>query len=132
MSQDTGVFENASFAGAQGRYPVINAPALDTTDLSAVAAWHILQGFLGGLPQIDSSITSKDFSLWTESYGGHYGPGKLPSSSKNYMLTSLLAFYNYFYDQNQLIANGTTQGIQLNFNTLGIGNGIIDEYTQAP
>lgn len=31
-----------------------------------------------------------------------------------------------------MIANGTTQGIQLNFNTLGVGNGIISEYVQAP
>lgn len=38
----TGVYENASFAGAQGRYPIINATALDTTDLAAVAAWHVL------------------------------------------------------------------------------------------
>lgn len=95
---------------------MINASALDTTDLSAVAAWHVLQGFLGALPQLDATITSKEFNLWTESYGGHYGP----------------AFFNYFYQQNQMIANGTSQGIQLNFNTLGIGNGIIDEYTQAP
>ncbi|PQE12758.1 carboxypeptidase S1 protein [Rutstroemia sp. NJR-2017a BBW] len=112
----TGVFENASFAGAQGRYPVINATALDTTDLSAVAAWHVLQGFLGGLPQLDSKIKSREFNLWTESYGGHYGP----------------AFFNYFYEQNQAIANGSIDGIQLNFNTLGVGNGIIDEYIQAP
>jgi hypothetical protein len=50
------------------------------------------------------------------SYGGHYGP----------------AFYNYFYDQNKLISNGTIDGIELNFNSLGIINGIIDEYIQAP
>jgi len=61
-----GDFENSSFAGAQGRYPVINATALDTTELSAVAAWHVLQGFLGGLPQLDSEIKSKEFNLWTE------------------------------------------------------------------
>lgn len=42
------------------------------------------------------------------------------------------AFYNYFYEQNQLIENGTTQGIQLNFNSLGVGNGIISEAVQAP
>lgn len=64
----TGVFENASFAGPQGRYPVINATALDTTDLAAVAAWHVLQGFLGGLGELDANITSKDFNLWTERY----------------------------------------------------------------
>ncbi|KAL2072604.1 hypothetical protein VTL71DRAFT_11947 [Oculimacula yallundae] len=111
-----GTYQNSSVNGVQGRYPVINASALDTTDLSAVAAWHVLQGFLGGLPQLDSNITSKEFNLWTESYGGHYGP----------------AFFNYFYEQNQMIANGSSQGLQLNFNTLGVINGIIDEETQAP
>lgn len=75
INQFTGAFENASFAGPQGRYPVINATALDTTDLAAVAAWHVLQGFLGGLPQLDGGISSREFNLWTESYGGHYGPG---------------------------------------------------------
>ncbi|PBP19593.1 putative carboxypeptidase S1 [Diplocarpon rosae] len=112
----TGVFQDSSVDGVQGRYPVINASSLSTTDLSAVAAWHILQGFLGALPQLDPKIKSKEFNLWTESYGGHYGP----------------AFFNYFYEQNQMIANGSSQGIQLSFNTLGVGNGLIDEYTQAP
>ncbi|TGO41671.1 hypothetical protein BHYA_0018g00430 [Botrytis hyacinthi] len=119
LNPSTSVYENSSFAGAQGRYPIINATALDTTDLSAVAAWHVLQGFLGGLPQLDPAVnltTKKEFNLWTESYGGHYGP----------------AFYKYFYDRNQEIANGTIAGIQLDFNTLGVGNGIIDEYIQAP
>ncbi|CAL3962341.1 unnamed protein product [Diplocarpon coronariae] len=112
----TGVYEDSSFDGVRGRYPVINASALSTTDLSAVAAWHVLQGFLGALPQLDPEITSKEFNLWTESYGGHYGP----------------AFFNHFMEQNQMIANGSSQGIQLNFNSLGIINGIIDAYTQVP
>ncbi|TGO46751.1 hypothetical protein BOTNAR_0567g00050 [Botryotinia narcissicola] len=119
LNPSTGVYENSSFARAQGRYPIINATALDTTDLSAVAAWHVLQGFLGGLPQLDPAVnltTKKEFNLWTESYGGHYGP----------------AFYKYFYDRNQEIANSTIPGIQLDFKTLGVGNGIIDEYIQAP
>jgi len=30
-----------------------------------------------------------------------------------------------------LILNGTIPGVGLNFNTLGIGNGIIDEYIQS-
>ncbi|KNG81454.1 carboxypeptidase S1 [Aspergillus nomiae NRRL 13137] len=89
---------------------------VDTTNLAAEAAWEILQGFLGGLPKLDSRIKSKDFSLWTESYGGHYGP----------------AFFNHFYEQNERIANGTIDGVQLNFNSLGIINGIIDEAIQAP
>ncbi len=66
MFSVNGDFENSSFVAAQGRYPVINATALDTTELSAVAAWHVLQGFLGGLLQLDSEIKSKEFNLWTE------------------------------------------------------------------
>lgn len=112
----TQVTENASYAGVAGRYPVIDATAIDTTELAAVAAWHVLQGFLGALPQLDSPITSKVFNLATESYGGHYGP----------------AFYDYFYEQNKLIANGTTAGVELNFNSLTVINGIINEYIQAP
>ncbi|KAI9839537.1 MAG: hypothetical protein M1819_002163 [Sarea resinae] len=112
----TGDFQNASIAGVDGRYPLINATLLDTTDLSAVATYHALQGILGGLTQLDSNITTRSFNLWTESYGGHYGP----------------AFYDYFYQENLKIANGTAKGIHLDFHSLGIGNGIIDEVTQAP
>jgi carboxypeptidase C (cathepsin A) len=50
------------------------------------------------------------------SYGGHYGP----------------AFYNYFYKQNQAIKNGSTKGVQLQMDTLGVINGIVDEEIQAP
>jgi hypothetical protein len=41
------------------------------------------------------------------SYGGHYGPG----------------FYNYFYQQNEAIKNGTVKGVELHMDTLGIING---------
>ncbi|KAL8842123.1 MAG: hypothetical protein Q9176_002815 [Flavoplaca citrina] len=113
----TGETENSTF-GVSGRWPIINASELDTSDLSAIATWHVLQGFLANLPQLDSKIGSgtKQFNLWTESYGGHYGP----------------AFFNYFYEQNEIIRNGTTNGTELIFDTLGIGNGIFDLYTQAP
>ncbi|OQE14441.1 hypothetical protein PENFLA_c038G03991 [Penicillium flavigenum] len=111
----TGSYEDPSYAGIDGRYPVINATAIDTTVLAAKATWEVLQGFLGGLPKLDSKIKSKSFNLWTESYGGHYGP----------------AFFDHFYEENLKIASGTQDGIQLDFNTLGIINGIIDEGIQA-
>ena len=69
----TGAFLNASDAPVTGRWPVVDAEQLDTTDLAARAAYHILQGFYSALPALDSEVTSKDFNLWTESYGGHYG-----------------------------------------------------------
>jgi carboxypeptidase C (cathepsin A) len=88
----------------------------NTTEMAAVGAWLVLQGLLTNLPTMDPKIKIKDFNLWTESYGGHYGP----------------PFFSYFKDQSAAIANGSTEGIQLTMTTLGIGNGIIDEDIQIP
>jgi len=112
----SGVFVNASVAPPNGRYAVGDVKDLDTTDKAAVAAYQVLQAFYSALPLLDSEVKSKEFNLWTESYGGHYGP----------------AFYNYFSEQNAMIASGKANGTQLIMNTLGIGNGIIDEAIQAP
>ena len=65
----TGEQENSTY-GITGEYPVINATELSTTDLAAVATWHVLQGFLSALPQLDGKVANKTFNLWTESYGG--------------------------------------------------------------
>ncbi|KAF7713331.1 Carboxypeptidase [Penicillium ucsense] len=112
----TGVFEDAEFGGVSGRYPVINATMIDTTVLAAEATWEVLQGFLSGLGKLDPNVKSKSFNLWTESYGGHYGP----------------AFYDHFMKENEKIASGCNEGVEIEFNTLGIINGIIDEGIQAP
>jgi len=37
-------------------------------------------------------------------------------------LTDGPVFYDYFYGQNQAIANGSTNGYELNFNTLGVSH----------
>lgn len=50
-------------------YAVINASAISTTKLAAIAAWEVLQGFYAALPQLDADIKSREFNLWTESYG---------------------------------------------------------------
>ncbi|KAI7482758.1 peptidase S10, serine carboxypeptidase [Hortaea werneckii] len=115
----TGGFLNASQANVTGRYPTLEPEeggSIDTTDLAAMAAWETIQGLLSGLPQLAADVgTEKVFNLWTESYGGHYGP----------------AFYHYFYEQNEKIKNATMPGYRLRMDTLGIGNGIIDEAIQA-
>ncbi|OJD20220.1 hypothetical protein ACJ73_08447, partial [Blastomyces percursus] len=117
MNNITGGIEPEAVAGAQGRFAVAcDYPMIDTTDKAAVMVWDMLQGFYSALPQLDSKIKSRNFNLWTESYGGHYGP----------------SFLKYFREQNQLIANGATDGIQLEFNTLGIINGWIDFEIQFP
>ncbi|KAF9700088.1 hypothetical protein EKO04_001423 [Ascochyta lentis] len=110
---------NSSKWPATGRWPLsepLNTGTIDTTDLAAVATWHVLQALLNTVPKFDTKIgTPQEFNLFTESYGGHYGP----------------AFFNYFYDQNLKIQNGSMPGYPLNFNSLGIINGIIDESVQA-
>lgn len=61
---------NASYGPPDGRWPSQNNTKIDTTDLAAIAAWEIVQGFLAGLPQLASNVTSRQFNLATESYGG--------------------------------------------------------------
>ncbi|KAH8722788.1 Alpha/Beta hydrolase protein [Phaeosphaeriaceae sp. PMI808] len=118
LSQPVGVgfsYETTN-TDSKGRYSLVDSDTANTTEAAAVGAWHILQAFLDLSPQLDPDITNFTFNLWTESYGGHYGPG----------------FYNYFYQQNQAIRNGSVKGVELQMDTLGIINGIIDEQIQAP
>ncbi|KAF2208241.1 hypothetical protein CERZMDRAFT_71048 [Cercospora zeae-maydis SCOH1-5] len=120
----TGTFLNTSEIGdlqpldTIGNYPIldpIREGEIDTTDLAAVGAWHILQGFLDAFPSFNTKASKpKNFNLWTESYGGHYGP----------------AFFRYFSEQNDKIGNGSLPGYHLNFRSLGLINAIISEKIQ--
>lgn len=69
-NENSGLVENSTQATPNGRYPVINATEIDTTELAAMAAWEVIQGFYGGISQLDSNVSSKVFNLATESYGG--------------------------------------------------------------
>jgi|SRR5690242_8879662 len=97
-----------------GRYSLVDPDKANTTEAAAVGAWHILQAFLELSPQLDADIKNLTFNLWTESYGGHYGPG----------------FYNYFHQQNEAIRNGSAQGVQLHMDTLGIIGGVINQQSK--
>ena len=111
----SGAFLNETQAPPTGRWPITDAE-IDTTQLAAIAGWEIIQAFYANLPSLDPEATSKVFNLWTESYGGHYGP----------------AFFNYFQEQNAAIGNGTANGTHLEINTLGLINAIISERIQGP
>ncbi|KAF2162027.1 hypothetical protein M409DRAFT_69273 [Zasmidium cellare ATCC 36951] len=95
---------------ATGRYSIIDPTKLDTSKLAAVACWELLQGFYGALSQFDKQVASTDFSLWAESFGGHWGP----------------AFASYFYEQNQKLTS-TSPGRKLNFKSFGIGLKLIND-----
>lgn len=84
---------------------------VNSTRHAAVALWHFAQTWFEEFPFYRPA--DEQISLFTESYGGHYGP----------------RFVSYFLEQNELIANGTISGPgvhYLHMNTLGIVNGCID------
>ncbi|EJD46926.1 alpha/beta-hydrolase [Auricularia subglabra TFB-10046 SS5] len=82
---------------------------------AAEAVYQMLQLFFAD-PTF-SKYKTDSFALWTESYGGHYGP----------------AFSHYFQQQNALVESGQTAGlVKINLNVLGIGNGLTDPLNQYP
>ncbi|KAI1912101.1 hypothetical protein LOZ61_003451 [Ophidiomyces ophidiicola] len=92
--------------------------AANGTMNAARSLWHFAQVWFQEFPEYKPN--DDRVSIWTESYGGRYGP----------------AFTSFFQEQNQKIKNGTikekgdTHVIHLD--TLGIINGCVDFLTQAP
>lgn len=73
-----------------------------STVTAAEYVWAFLQNFYAAFPTYES----RDFALFTESYGGHYGP----------------EFASYFLSQNEAIDAGTISGEKINLVALGINN----------
>lgn len=81
-----------------------------STVTAAPYVWNLLQAFLAAYPQ----YKSREFGLFTESYGGHYGP----------------QFAAHFQAQNDKIAKGSLSGEPIKLVALGINNGWIDPELQ--
>ncbi|KAL5085367.1 hypothetical protein Trisim1_010592 [Trichoderma cf. simile WF8] len=79
---------------------------VNTTFASAPPVWTFLQAFFTNFPQYES----RDFGIFTESYGGHFGP----------------RISEYIQSQNADIASGKIQGQMINLVALGINNGYYD------
>ncbi len=98
-----------------GTFPsqLLSSSANETTN-AARALWHFAQVWFQTFP--DYKPNDNRISIWTESYGGHYGP----------------AFANFFQEQNERISIGTFEegAHYLHLDTLGIVNGLIDEVVQ--
>ncbi|KAK3688901.1 Alpha/Beta hydrolase protein [Podospora appendiculata] len=84
-----------------------------TSSMAAIAMWQFMQVWMQEFPEYES--TDK-FSIWSESYGGHYGP----------------IFAEFFERQNDLIAAGNiaSPAVQLHIETVGVINGLFDVETQ--
>ncbi|KAI0263017.1 serine carboxypeptidase [Gloeopeniophorella convolvens] len=85
-----------------------------TSEEAASDVWKFLQIWFAD--SRFSKYASREFAIWTESYGGHYGP----------------TFAAYFLQQNAGIANGTVQGLPINLKVLGVGDGLTDPISQYP
>ncbi|KAG5722929.1 Carboxypeptidase S1 [Termitomyces sp. T112] len=85
-----------------------------TSQEAAADVWSFLQIFFKDTRF--SKFLANDLAIWTESYGGHYGP----------------TFAAYFLSQNEAIDAGTLLGSKLNLKVLGIGNGLTDPLNQYP
>ena len=87
----------------------------NSTSHAATALWHFAQTWFEEFPFYKPH--NERVSIWTESYGGKYGP----------------VFSKFFQTQNEKISNGTIRGPgvhYINLDTLGIVNGCIDSLAQ--
>jgi carboxypeptidase C (cathepsin A) len=95
----------------------LNSSANGTTN-AARALWHFAQVWFQTFP--DYKPNDDRISIWTESYGGRYGP----------------AFTSFFEEQNMKIENSTWtekgETYFIHLDTLGIINGCIDLQIQEP
>jgi carboxypeptidase C (cathepsin A) len=81
-----------------------------STVTAAPYVWTFLQAFYAQFPAYES----RDFGIFTESYGGHYGP----------------EFASYIESQNTKIAAGSVTGENISLVALGINNGWYDAKIQ--
>lgn len=99
----------------------------NTTEIAAHAIWHMLQGFLGVFPQYSSGVGAAKYAnsstavyvnLFTESYGGKYGP----------------AFASIWEKDNVAHSNrsvNSTKNIDVHLGSLGIMQGCVDDLVQG-
>ncbi|KAF9890986.1 hypothetical protein FE257_005243 [Aspergillus nanangensis] len=102
-----------------GTFPSLNQSAsANTTQNAARALWHFAQTWFSEFPEYKPH--DNRVSIWTESYGGRYGP----------------SFTAFFQEQNEKIADGTLDtdldAHYIHLDTLGIINGCVDLLVQSP
>ncbi|KAI9699981.1 MAG: hypothetical protein M1836_002515 [Candelina mexicana] len=116
-----------AYSFLNGTFSSNNASATtNTTQISAMAVWHMLQGFLGAFPQYNPGVSPNGtrigavgVNLFAESYGGKYGP----------------TFAYTWEQQNMRRLNGSIPSnstLEIQLRSVGIMQGCIDDLIQAP
>ncbi|KAK8064528.1 carboxypeptidase S1 [Apiospora phragmitis] len=83
---------------------------VNSTVTAAPYVWNLLQAFYANFPEYEC----RDLGIFTESYGGHYGP----------------EFAHYIQTQNAAIDSGEVTGDKLALKAVGINNGWFDSTIQ--
>ncbi|KAI1642073.1 putative carboxypeptidase S1 [Daldinia loculata] len=83
---------------------------VNSTKAAAPLVWNLLQAFYDSFPEYEN----RDFGIFTESYGGHYGP----------------EFASYILDQNAAISRGDLHAEEIRLVALGVSNGWFDATIQ--
>lgn len=119
-SQPSYTFLNGTFASGNP------AATANTSALAAQVTWHFLQAWLSTFPQYNPGLRPDGsgsgvagINLFTESYGGRFGP----------------AMFSFFQTQNTLrrrFADFATNSLEIKLSSLGIMNGWIDLLVQTP
>ncbi|EWZ88022.1 Carboxypeptidase S1 A [Fusarium oxysporum] len=108
---------NGTFSSNNGNFTA------NTTETAAMAVWHMVQGFLTTFPQYQPASRSRNSSLginlFSESYGGRYGP----------IFAETFVQQNARRESGELPRNST---IDVHLSSLGIVNGCVDMETQVP
>lgn len=119
VTQPPDTFLNGTFASGN---PFFTA---NTSQIAAQSLWHFLQTFLTSFPQYNTALRaepaerSAEIHLFTESYGGKYGPA----------VGSLFEAQN---TRRQIDSEFAATTINITLKSLGIINGWVDLLTQTP
>jgi len=120
VSQPSYTFLNGTFSSGS------QSATANTSSIAAQSMWHFLQGFLSVFPQYNPAVRSDgDFNgsvgvnLFTESYGGRYGPA----------MASFFTQQNIRRIEDPIFGSKT---LKIELSSLGIINGWIDAAFQTP
>ena len=121
VTQPPYTFLNGTFSSENSQFTA------NTSSIAAQAIWHFLQGFLATFPEYNPSTRPQNptgkapvgINLFTESYGGKYGP----------TIGSVFAEQNALRETDPIFADST---VEVNLKALGIMNGWVDLLVQIP
>ncbi|WPG97568.1 carboxypeptidase s1 like a [Acrodontium crateriforme] len=121
------MYLNGTFGTASADDATPWANTANTTQIAAQATWHFLQSWLSTFPKYNPTIRSNTtyagsnnpigVNLFTESYGGKFGP----------------AFASFFEQQNQLRKSGALKSnntLLIQLESVGILDGLVDDLIQ--